>query len=716
MINEKVTILKYIRNNETLRLMEMDEVVSMIRRGEYREQVEAVRESWSLKGYRRREDGSSSGPEQSTRPLARLCFSSQMANRNHQRQLLGYTGLVLLEVNNLPGYAEASAIRDGAALMPNTVLAFVGASSRSVKILCRGSMMGGGDLPTGENLPRFHTNLYEKARMAYNAQLGVSVEKLEPGLEYTCYISYDPLLYYNSQAIPFLTDCEEIRQLANVAQPSTTESEELVPGLSRFHSQELIYQYNLSRSLDDVEGIIPEEGRVHLLITRLASHCLATGLPMAIAQRQALFHHEMGQMPDLVRKVFENTYREEHEHQYRRRKSIPQPLKNIPPETLLTMKIDIFLRTNYELRRNIMRGVVEYRMRTGLGFNFQDLTEEARNSITLHALSQGIKCWEKDIRRYVNSNEIDLYNPMQDFLDNLPRWDGQDRVKPLALRVKTKYEAWPFLFSLWMRSMVAMWLGKGQLTGNAPVPLLIGRQGCGKSSFCRILIPRNLRLYYNDRINFKNESDLNLALTSYALINLDGFDKFTQRQQIVLKYLLSAADLRYRPTYGTANSAHRRYASFIGITNEQLPLTDPSGSRRFVCVSVEGNIDFETPLDYQQLYAQLQQEINDGERYWLTKEEERSLMEHNMQFLQISAIGEMLLSLFMRPEIGDDESQCQWLLLKDISARIKQRFKSAYKEDAGSLIKIGNYLNRPEYKFQSRRTSRGMAYWVKVVG
>ena len=727
MSDTKVTILKIMRNSETLRIVELDEVVSMIRRGDYREQVEAVREMWPLKGYPRREDGSSRGPEHLVKPLARLCFASQLVNRNHQRQLLGYTGLVLLEVNNLPGYAEAAAVRDGAAQMPHTLLAFVGASSRSVKILCRGQLLGGnregamgersdggGNLPTGDDLPRFHTNLYEKARLAYNAQLGVTVEKMEPGVERTCYISYDPQLYYNAQAVPFLTDCEEVRQAVSVVQPSTTEPEELVPGHNRYHSLELIYQYNLSRSLDDVEGITDEEGRNHLLITRLAGHCLATGLPMAIAQRLALFHHEMGQTPDLVRKVFENTYRDEHERQYRRRKEIPRPLKNIPQETLLTMKIDVFLRANYELRRNVMRGVAEYRQRTGLGFDFRDLTEEARNSITMHALSQGIKCWDKDIRRYVNSNEIEIYNPMQDFLDHLPRWDGQDRVKPLALRVKTKYEDWPYLFSLWMRSMVAMWLGKGQLTGNALVPLLIGRQGCGKSSFCRILIPRDLRLYYNDRINFKNESDLNLGLTSFALINLDEFDKITQRQQIVLKYLVSTADLKYRPPYGTAYSAHRRYASFIGTTNAQLPLTDPSGSRRFICVNVEGNIDFETPLNYQQLYAQLRQEINDGERYWLSKEEEAKLMEHNLQFQQISAIGEMLLSLFARPEMGDDESQCQWLLLKDISARLKQRFKSAYKEDAGSLIKIGNYLNRPEYKFQSRRTSQGMVYWVKI--
>ena len=382
----------------------------------------------------------------------------------------------------------------------------------------------------------------------------------------------------------------------------------------------------------------------------------------------------------------------------------------------MTMKIDIFLNTNYELRKNVMRGVAEYRQRTGLGFSFQDLTEEARNSITIRALSQGIKCWDKDIRRYVNSNDIALYDPMEDFLEHLPRWDGKDRVTPLALRLKTDYEEWPHLFHIWMRSMVAMWKGKGQLTGNALVPLLIGRQGCGKSSFCRILLPRDMRDYYNDRINFKNESDLNLGLTSFALINLDEFDKITQRQQIVLKYLVSTADLKYRPPYGKAYSSHRRYASFIGTTNEPTPLVDPSGSRRFICVTVDGNIDFETPVEYDQLYAQLKYEVEvERQRYFLTKEEEAALMQHNLRYQKMSGLGEMLMALFEKPE-GTSKAQPengQWLSVKNISERLKQRFKGAYQADAGTLVKIGQFLSRPEYKFESERKTSGWMYWVK---
>ena len=374
------------------------------------------------------------------------------------------------------------------------------------------------------------------------------------------------------------------------------------------------------------------------------------------------------------------------------------------------MKVNLFLNVNYDLRKNVMRGVAEYRERKGLGFSYQDLTEEARNSITMRAHEHGIKCWDKDIRRYVNSNDIRLYDPINEYLERLTFWDGEDRVTPLAERIPTDWAEWPHLFHIWMRSMVAMWLGKGQLTGNALVPLLIGRQGCGKTSFCRLLLPPELMNYYNDRINFKNESDLNLGLTSFALINLDEFDKITQRQQIVLKYLVSTTDLNYRPPYGKAYQSHRRYASFIGTTNEQMPLTDPTGARRFICVNIDGDIDFQPPIYHDQLYAQLRHEIDEGERYWLTKEEERLLMEHNLQYQQLNGLGEMLLAVIQRPRKGEEG---QWVSLKEISALMKSHFRG-YREDEASFRKIGRFMNRAEYRFESRRTSSGMQYWVKL--
>ena len=711
----KITIIKSYRNKETLRVVDLQALADIICNGEYQEQVSEFRRVYPLMTYAdKRNDGTLDGYANWPKDLPRICFALEQENRNGERQTKGYNGLVLLEVNNLTGQDEAEAVRRGAAEMPQTLMAFVGAEGQSVKIICQGELFPQDNALTARALPLasdditlFHENLYERARLIYNGQLGVTVEKLEPTTQRVCYMSYDPQLVYNPMATPIYAKVEKPTEKMN-HQASTIEPTKGLAGEDRYHSIHTVFEFNLSKAYDDAEGIQNDDERRHATISRLAAYCLETGLPQAVATRQALMHHAFWNHPDLVKKVFENTYRETLVRKYMERKGM-QRTKNIPPETLLTMKVNLFLTSNYELRKNVMRGVAEYRMRTGVGFSFQDLTEEARNSITMRAMEQGIRCWDKDIRRFVNSDDIERYDPMNDYLENLPRWDGKDRVTALAERVPTEWDEWTHLFHIWMRSMVAMWLGKGQLTGNALVPLLIGRQGCGKSSFCRILLPRDLQEYYNDRINFKNEQDLNLGLTSFALINLDEFDKITQRQQIVLKYLVSTADLKYRPPYGKAYTSNRRYASFIGTTNEQTPLTDPSGSRRFVCVSINGDIDFETPVQHDQLFAQLKQEIRNGERYWLAKDEERRLMEHNLQYQRLNGLGEMLMSIVQKPRT-DEEGQ--WMSLKELSALIKQHFKG-YKEDTGSFRKIGNYLNRPEYKFQSKHTTNGTLYWVK---
>ena len=704
----KITLVKNYRNKETLRPTEPQELVRMIREGEFQKEVLEFSNFYPLMSLNdRRNDGTIESMNEMTKGLPRICFALEQENRNGERVTRGYTGLALLEVNNLTGRDEADAVRRGAAEMPQTLMAFVGADGQSVKIVCRGELFSGG-LPSAEaDIPLFHENLYERARIIYNGQLGVTIEKLEPLLQRICYMSYDQQIVFNPLATPIYAKAEKATETI-ARQSSTLEQTGGETGFEHYRRMNTVFEFNLSKALDEAESIADDDERHHATLVKLAQYCMETGIAMGPAARLTMMHSRFWHDRELVTKVFENVYHDEHVKKYIERKGI-QRMKNIPQETLLTMKINIFLNSNYELRKNVMRGVAEYRMRTGIGFSFQDLTEEARNSITMRAMEQGIKCWDKDIRRYVNSDDIERYDPLNDYLDHLPRWDGKDRITPLAQRVPTEWTEWTGYFHIWMRSMVAMWLGKGQLTGNALVPLLIGRQGCGKSSFCRILLPRELQDYYNDRINFKNENDLNLGLSSFGLINLDEFDRVTQRQQIVLKYLVSTSELKYRPPYGKAYTSNRRYASFIGTTNEQTPLTDPSGSRRFVCVYIDGDIDFETPVQHSQIFAQLIAEIQQGERYWLTKDEERALMEHNLQFQKLNGLGEMLMSLIQKPR-ADEEGQ--WISLPELSSLLKAHFKG-YKEEPSTLQKIGSYLNRPEYKFRSKHATSGMLYWIK---
>ena len=696
----RITMIKKQGSKETLRLTTIEELTEQIRQGAFAEQVQRLRTYYPLYEGEHSTDGELTGFEEYTKALPRLLFALEQENRQGQRSTLSYTGLVLLEVNNLTGREEAEAIRQGAAEIPHTLLAFVGADGQSVKIVCQGEQLA---TEKQQDTSLFHENLYERARLIYNGQLGVTIEKLEPLTTRICYMSSDPGIYYNPDAAAIFAKAEKPTEKTL----RRTSKQPLSDDYERYISMHTAYEFNMTKAMDETQGISDPDLRRHSVLTLLAQYCLETGIPMGVAQHLTRLRSWLNQDEMLVNKTFENVYRDEHLQKMIEKRGI-RLTKNVPAETLLTMKINTFLTENYDLRKNVMRGVAEYRRRTGIGFSYQDLTEEARNSITMRALEQGIRCWDKDIRRFVNSEDITPYDPLNEWLERLPRWDGRDRVRPLAERIPTDNKEWVHLFHLWMRSMVAMWLGKGQLTGNALVPLLIGRQGCGKSSFCRILVPRDLMDYYNDRINFKNESDLNLGLTSFGLINLDEFDKITQRQQIVLKYLLSTADLKYRPPYGKAYSQHRRYASFIGTTNETHPLTDPTGSRRFICTLITGDIDFQTPVDHPQLYAQLKAEISQGLRYWLNKDEERQLMEHNLAFQQLNGLGEMLMSIIQKPK-GDEG---EWMTLKQLSALLKQHFRG-YKEEPTTFKKIGGILSRPEYQFESRRMSEGMQYKVK---
>ena len=353
----KVTIIKNYRNTMTLRQVELSELVQMIQEQAYEELCRQLRDIYPLAEVRQKYDAMDGLFHLYTKDIPKVCFSSQMENRNKQRIIRAYNGLVLLEVNNLAGPEEADAVRKGAAQIPHTLLTFVGASGRSVKIVCRGELFDGGLPENDDDINRFHTNLYEKARVAYNMQLGVTIEKLEPTLDRDCYISCDPNLYYNPSAQSFYTDCDDVTKAVRPVSLYAEKQEKLMPGSDNGHAMNLIYEYCLSKAYDDTVGITEEEGRTHLILTRLAGYCQESGLAMAVAQRLAMFSLSLGKEPDVVRKVFENAYREEHEKKYRQRKHITTPMKHIPAETLMMMKVDMFLNANYELRKNVMRGV-----------------------------------------------------------------------------------------------------------------------------------------------------------------------------------------------------------------------------------------------------------------------------------------------------------------------------------------------------------------------
>ena len=710
----KVTLLKKDGKKEVINRVELADMAAAIKNGLIEQAVKHTREIYHLMNPHRLVDGQIETQWEGGVRLPRVCFAADYLKRKDDWKMMTYNGLVILEVNDLPTYEKAVEIRELAKKLPETMLCFLGGSGRSVKIVCRGEMYQKEEvrgksedvrLPKDQaDIRQFHLNLYHTARRAYQNQFGFDIAFLEPRLDRTVYLSADPEMGINLEARPFYADTERY----DMPQPVVISHEEdhLMPGRTVTRT----YHLNWTFIVETVMGHyfeLPDENKEATLLMQIASMCLDQGIPKAHAQGLTMLHPVLNRDKLLVEKIFQTVYSVAEQEEYRKKHKI-KPLKSVPEDTIQTMKTEIFLNSNYELRKNLLTGVAEYREKFSDDQRFKPLTEEVRNDMTLRATELGLKSWDRDVNRFIDSTRIEQYDPVNTWLDQLPQWDGHDYIADLAKRVPTSQPHWEKYLRLWLVGMVAQWRESDkQLTGNALTPLLIGRQGCGKTRFCKIILPPELRDYYNDKINFKNEFDLNIALTSFALINIDEFDKTTSSQQIVLKYLLSSADVKFRPPYGKTIKQYRRYTSFIGTTNQMKPLVDPTGSRRFVCVGVNGNIDFEDNLEHHQLFAQALYLFNRGERHWLEDDEIQTLIEENEPFQKLNDLVEMIGETFRRPK---DNEPAKWWSLGDISALLDTRYANFDPETP--FQKIGSALNDVQFNFQSKRKTKHMEYWL----
>ena len=697
-------MLNISRKTETASRIELQQVAQIIKEGPQVEMVRHIRDVYHLMSPQRTDDGRVLTHFEGGIKLPRLCFAAEYENRDQKRRMLKYNGLVVLEINGLSTYEQAMAIRNKARRMPQTLLCFLGGSGKSVKIVCRGELYQdqGGGLPKDEaDIQLFHHHLYETARQAYQAQFGLDIAFLEPRLDRTVYLSSDPEVWYNPEAMPFYADTRKVEDDEQIA--ISDESDYLMPGRTLERSYQMNWLF-ISESVTGHYFDLPDDDRLMKWLMEIASRCLAEGIPLAQAQGYTLLHPALNTDEMLVKKVFSDVYAVSLQEDYMKKHKI-KPLKSIPEDTIQAMKTEIFLNENFDMRKNLLTGVAEYREKFSEDQTFKPLSEEVRNTMTLRATELGLKSWDRDVNRFIDSTRIEQFDPVNTWLDKLPSWDGHDYIADLAARVPTNQPHWEKYLRMWLVGMVAQWRESDkQLTGNALTLLLIGRQGCGKTRFCKILLPPELRDYYNDKINFKNEFDLNIALTSFALINIDEFDKTTSSQQIVLKYLLSSADVKFRPPYGKTIKQYRRYTSFIGTTNQQKPLVDPTGSRRFACIGVTGNINFNDDLNHLQLFAQALHLFNKGERYWLEDDEIKTLIKENESYQRMNDLVEMIGETFRKPKEGEGK----WWALSDISQRLSERYAN-YDPDT-TFVKLGNALNDNQFDFKSRRLSHTTEY------
>jgi predicted P-loop ATPase len=194
-------------------------------------------------------------------------------------------------------------------------------------------------------------------------------------------------------------------------------------------------------------------------------------------------------------------------------------------------------------------------------------------------------------------------------------------------------------------------------------------------------------------------------LAEYGLINLDEFDQISPKRGAQLKNLMQMTALHIRKAHHTVTRNRFRLASFIGTSNSRDLLTDKSGSRRFLCVELDKPIDCNTPVEYEQLYAQLKQEILQGERYWFSDKEEAEIQEANAVYYKTVIEEELYRKMYT--EVDRKTEGAEFLSADEIYEEMREQYPV---QTVG--INSKDFAKTLASFAKRERTNQRNGYWV----
>ena len=603
-----------------------------------------------------------------------------------------YTGLVLLEFRVDEGQEVLERLRRRVNQWPHTLLSFMDATGRSLMVLVSYRLTGGG-LPVEERqVALFRQYAYWRAAEYALASTMRRVEEVAHDGTESFRVSFDPAAYYqpDAQVLEMDQPTDPLSDASALPVDAPREvhlDTEVVPGYTRREMDATKFNF-ICRELAFGEAMDKEEYAM-----RLAVACRKDGIDKELAIKLTLAMSEFYDKDVMIRSTFNTAYQKH-----------PLGMANPIEKTLMhQVLLEEFLNRRYMFRRNTVTGELDYQEKNRYELQWHPLTEMVKNDINNAAIKEGIKVWPRDLDRVLVSRFTEQYDPVREWLNALPRWDRRDRLGELAGRVKTNAPDWCECFKIWMRSMVSQWrAGRDAMYGAQMVLMLVGAQGTRKSTFLRLLLPRELMAYYIDRIDFANKKEALRALSRFLLINIDEYDQISKTQTAFLKHLIQRTDVKERKLYSTTFEQQQRYAAFCATTNSLVPLQDESGSRRYLVVEVADVIDTDVQgdkrIDYSQLYAQIVYEIEHGEEYAFTGEREQQIMARNANYYQTPNVVSLFEDHFRKPEAGDEV-----LLLSptEIMAELKLN-----PESHSNVTLLGMHLRRHGFEHGEGRQRR----------
>ena len=248
---------------------------------------------------------------------------------------------------------------------------------------------------------------------------------------------------------------------------------------------------------------------------------------------------------------------------------------------------------------------------------------------------------------------VEMYNPVIEFYDNLPKWDGVDYVKKLCETITlTEDENKKYFIKMLKKHLVrTLKTAIEDDYTNRMVLVMFGKQEIGKTKIWEWLIPKEL--YYDEPINL-NDKDSIIALSRYLMINFDDLDQLSKKEVAKLKAYISKGSINKRLPYARTETKMTRIASFVGTTNLVSILADEKNTR-WIILKVD-KFDWKKytkEIKPEQIWSQIKALMIKSPSIGELNKKEKSIRDYrnSSQFLEISRERDILLRYFT--EQGD---------------------------------------------------------------
>lgn len=216
------------------------------------------------------------------------------------------------------------------------------------------------------------------------------------------------------------------------------------------------------------------------------------------------------------------------------------------------------------------------------------------------------------------------YHPVNEWLDNLPAWDGEDRILELVMTLEL--DGYPIqlaydLILAWMVSAVcAAQVPYTAEVGHASqgVLVLVGPGDIQKSRWLAHMVPDS-KWFQGDVIFDPTERDDLMKVTRQWIVELGELDAtFRKADQSAMKAFITGTKDSFRSPYGRCVESHPRRTVLCGTVNDVSFLRDETGNRKYWPIKVIScNVDALKVINLDQLWSQVLIAKKNGVNPWL---------------------------------------------------------------------------------------------------